>query len=316
VCMVTQEFAENNGLQLGDNLTLPLYFANHSVSPGYTFGYNQSGTNFSFTNAQGEPYPVFWEANYKIVGMYRYKALTSAPYGSSEMGIDMVIIPAKSVKISDENNIVDYGPMLGSTTSFRIPNGSIPEFDAAFQKIPESKLLRITYDDNGYEQVAGSLLQSKSIATLLCAAGLLSSVMIILLLLYFFIVKQKKRTAIERSMGMSRQQCRVSLVGGVMVLTIAAALTGISLGVMVTRQMDTFEAQRESSYNTEFSSWATEEVREELTRGIAAESNIAAIPLALGIFAFLVLFTCILSLVLVNRNLAVEPILLLSFRGE
>lgn len=315
VCMVTQEFAKNNDLQLGDRLTLPLYFANHTVSPGYTFGYNQSGINFSLANARGEPYPVFWEGDYEIVGIYNYNAVSSAPYGSSEMGMDMVIIPTKSVQASDENNIVDFGPMLASTTSFQIPNGSIAEFDAAFQKSPASKLLRITYDDNGYEQVAGSLQQTRSIATLLCAVGLLSAVVIILLLLYFFIIKQKKRTAIERSLGMSRRQCRVSLIGGIMVLTIAATLTGSIIGMIVANRMDAIGAESESTYSTEFSSWVAEEVSEELT-GSLAETGVAALPLALGVFAFLVLFTGSLSLILINRNLKIEPILLLSLRGE
>ncbi|MEG0166405.1 MAG: FtsX-like permease family protein, partial [Ruthenibacterium sp.] len=316
VCMVTQEFAKLNDLQLGDHLRLPLYFANHHVSPGYTFGYNRSGSNFSFANAQGERYPVFWESDYEIVGIYQYNASALSPSGSSEMGIDMVIIPTKSVKASDDSNISDYGPIHASTTSFQIPNGSIAKFDAAFQALPESKFLKIAYDDNGYEQVAGSLQQTKNIATLLCAVGLLSSIMIILLLLYFFIIRQKKRTAIERSLGMSRHQCRISLVGGIMVLTIAATLTGSIIGVVITDQMDEFGAQSESAYSMEFSSWATEEVREELTGAIEAESGIAAIPLAFGVFGFLVLLTCILSLFLVNKNLEAEPILLLSLRGE
>ena len=52
----------------------------------------------------------------------------------------------------------------------------------------------------------------------------------ILALLYFFVVKEKKRTAVERSLGMSKRQCRVSLLAGLMILTIIAAGVGAQLG--------------------------------------------------------------------------------------
>lgn len=44
------------------------------------------------------------------------------------MGFNEIIIPANSVKNSDKGNIVDYGPMTGSTASFQIANGTIPEY--------------------------------------------------------------------------------------------------------------------------------------------------------------------------------------------
>ena len=67
--------------------------------------------------------------------------------------------------------------------------------------------LQLTFDDNGYSKVVGGLENLRTAAIILFAAGLLSALAILVLLLYFFIVKQKKRTAIERSLGMSKNQC-------------------------------------------------------------------------------------------------------------
>lgn len=314
VCMVPEDFAKHNSLEVGDSLQLPLFFANYRTSPGFTFGYNFGAIDFSLANTQGDVYPVFWDAAYEIVGIYRYQGPNPDQAHISELGRDTVIIPSKSVQASDEQNIADFGPMLAYTTSFQIPNGSVAAFDSAFQKSGAGEFLEISYDDNGYEQIAENLRQTGSIAALLCMAGMLSAMIIILLLLYFFIVKQKKRTAIERGLGMSRRQCRVSLIGGIMGLAVVAVVLGSGVGLLAANQMESLGNEQESAYSTEFSSWVTEEANGDLASRLATEG--AALPLAAGISAFLLLFTLTLSVILVNRNLKTEPILLLSQREE
>ncbi len=89
-----------------------------------------------------QPYQPFWKVKYQIVGIYRFAGTQAVYSNSSETGRDEVIIPAKSVKAPDENNIVDYGPMQSGTASFQIPNGSISEFEEAFRKLPESAFLQ------------------------------------------------------------------------------------------------------------------------------------------------------------------------------
>lgn len=43
------------------------------------------------------------------------------------LGYNEIIIPSRSVKNSDADNILESGPMTGSTTSFRIANGVYPD---------------------------------------------------------------------------------------------------------------------------------------------------------------------------------------------
>lgn len=318
VCLITREFAQNNELVVGDTIILPLYFANYGSAPSFSFGYGFGGIYFSLLNAQGEFYPVFWEAEYEIAGIYRYSGgKTGGPNSQTEMARDMVIIPSKSVKASDENNIVDYGPMADTTTSFQISNGSIAEFEAAFNKsVPESSMLEITYDDNGYEQISGDLKSTRDIALLLGTIGLFSTLAILMLLLYFFVVKQKKRTAIERSLGMSPRQCRISIISSIMVLTVIATITGSIISSVLIQNVITLKEEEEASYSTMYSSWAQEEVTEELIDNSNTDIAVSSLLINLLVPALLLIFMLISSVILVNRNLSIEPILLLSTRGE
>ncbi len=318
VCLITSEFAQANKLSVGDALTLPLYFADYNMDPSYLFGYGFGGLSFSLLNARGELYPVFWEASYEIVGIYRYTGGKQGGYsGATEMARNMVILPSKSVKASDENNIVDFGPMQNTTTSFQIPNGSIDQFEAAFAKaVPESSLLEITYDDNGYEQISGDLKSTRQVAVLLGAIGLLSALSVLMLLLYFFVVKQKKRTAVERSLGMSRRQCGISIISGILLLTIAATAIGSIGGSLLIHKAWTSEGTDQAGYSMKYSNWVQNEADSELLESLDGDIPdqewlpFFAIPVLLSSFML------IASLLLVNRNLGVEPILLLSTRGD
>lgn len=318
VCLITSDFAQLNELTVGDTISLPLYFANYRTEPSFLFGYKGGALSFSLLNAQGEFYPVFWEADYKIVGTYRYSGVQGGGVlGGTEMARDMVIIPSKSVKASDENNIVDFGPMLDTTTSFQIPNGSIAKFQAAFNKaVPQSSLLKITYDDNGYEQISSDLKSTRNIAILLGTIGLFSTLAILMLLQYFFVIKQKKRTAIERSLGMSRRQCRVSLISGIMVLTVLATIAGSLGSSALMERMTTIEETNQIGYSTMFSNWAQEETDLGFIDKIDADIPVKSWYLNLAAPILLLSFMLISSIILVNRNLDIEPIMLLSTKGD
>ena len=58
---------------------------------------------------------------------------------------------------------------------------------------------------------------------MLCGIGFLAVMVIILLLLYFFIIRQKKRLAIERAMGAGKNQCRISMIGGMVLFVLVCS---------------------------------------------------------------------------------------------
>ena len=317
VCLVSEEFARKNGLSIGDKVELPLYGVNEKDSPHRTFGDGSGLRTFSLLNAQNRTYTPFWTAKYEIIGTYYSVGTYGKPAGSIEMALNLFLIPANSVKTDFAGNIVDSGPMQRATTSFQIPNGTIDDYMAAYNRNVPAEVrenLEITFDDNGYSQIIGGLLNMRYVAIILFAAGLLSALAILVLLLYFFIVKQKKRTAIERSLGMSKAQCRVSLMAGILVLALVASVIGVGIGaVLLQSDVLTGTAQSETEeIDTTFSIWAKgqTEVTEPETDATVPVAVYVFIPVCLLVFIFL------LSLVLVNRNLKTEPILLLSGKGE
>lgn len=317
VCLVSEEFARKNGLSIGDKVELPLYGVNEKDSPHRTFGDGSGLRTFSLLNAQNRAYTPFWTAKYEIIGTYYSVGTYGKPAGSIEMALNLFLIPANSVKADFAGNIVDSGPMQRATTSFQIPNGTVDNYITAYNRNVPAEVrenLEITFDDNGYSQIIGGLLNMRYVAIILFAAGLLSALAILVLLLYFFIVKQKKRTAIERSLGMSKAQCRVSLMAGILVLALVASVIGVGIGAVLLQSnvlTDTAQSETEE-IDTTFSIWAKgqTEVTEPETDATVPVAVYVFIPVCLLVFIFL------LSLVLVNRNLKTEPILLLSGKGE
>ena len=168
-----------------------------------------------------------------------------------------------------------------------------------------------------------SLNDSRDMAYLLLLGGILAALAIIALLLYFFVVKEKKRTAIERSLGMSKKQCRVSLLGGLAVLTAASVIVGTVLGTAalslvreepksasVAAEPGPEELDAQYKFSTKFSLWAK-------SRELAEDAEIEAeAPVTVYLIAPLGLCLLIgrLAWLLLQRSFGTDPIYLLSTR--
>lgn len=317
VCLVTPAFASKNLLDVGDKIPLSLVYSMYGTYPTmdglYTFG-----GKCSPLNAQGELYEPFWEDEYEIVGFYDIPYDEDFQYlwsSNHEILGDSIIIPAKSVEASDENNIAYYAPMNAGSTSFIIPNGTIEEFDKKLHEaVPEASKLSITYNDNGYTEVMDSLNNAKLSSIMLFFMALLAALAIVVLLLYFFVVKEKKRTAIERSLGMTKRQCRVSLVSGIVIAALTASLLGSIGGAVLMETVDFSTEEQEdfgSEYSLDYSMWAKVQSRAELEVEVPTPWAVyAAVPLALTAAVLA------LSVGMVDKSLGIEPIYLLSSKEE
>ncbi|MBN1776121.1 MAG: ABC transporter permease [Clostridiales bacterium] len=318
VCLISQEFAKMHGYEIGDTVPLSLYYADYRGSASQDFppdGLPMGNPNH-LLNAQGKSYEVFEAHDYTVVGIYN--EINKASYSS---GYDMagygVVIPAASVKNSVANNILDYGPMKGYNTVFRIPNGSVERYLERWGKYGVdagiSDKLEITIYDKGYTRIKEGLAQIKQVAFALFISGLLVTVLILLFFSNLFIGKQKKRTAIERSLGMDKRSCTVSLLSGVMAIVALGstlgsaagyALSGLAMGLLS-------ELSQWVTFSTEYSNWANSVGNaEEMLPATGTEGLLIAFLcgssvtlLALGI-----------SLVQIRSNLRSEPLKLLSTR--
>ena len=122
VCMLPQDLAQKNLLNVGDTVTVPLNMALYGTPPSYSEWTTYCNV-FSPLNAEGEPYASFWQAEYEIVGLY--KPMKDRIAERPDIASWMLILPKNSIDASDEDNIAYYGPMNSVTTSFMLPNGTI-----------------------------------------------------------------------------------------------------------------------------------------------------------------------------------------------
>jgi ABC-type antimicrobial peptide transport system, permease component len=309
VCLVSGSFARRNNLKIGDKITLPLYYANYRDSAGGAYGKGDAWINFNLLNAQGKAYPIFYKADYTIVG--QYISVGGENYSGYTLAGNEIIIPTKSVRASDKDNIVGYGPMKGYTTSFQIPNGSIEKYQKAFNKLGRDDL-DITFYDKGYTKLKAGLDNVKNMAFILFAAGLLATILILAFFCNLFIAKQKKRTAIERSLGISKWKCTYSMISGVILIVLIGSMIGSILGFFLTNTTaDAFSGQ--SYYNTEYTTGS-------ISNDASAQT---VIEYAHPVFAFsvvtwisIVFLAFLLSYSVVTSNLRCEPLELLSEKTQ
>ena len=162
VCLVSEEFARKNGLSIGDKVELPLYGVNEKDSPHRTFGDGSGLRTFSLLNAQNRAYTPFWTAKYEIIGTYYSVGTYGKPAGSIEMALNLFLIPANSVKADFAGNIVGSGPMQRATTSFQIPNGTIDDYMAAYNRNVPAEVRENSAFGTGDFGVAALLLHRKT----------------------------------------------------------------------------------------------------------------------------------------------------------
>ena len=310
VCLISQAFAKLNNLKVGDKIKLQLFFTDYEYSKVSVGSEGGGMSRLDILTPEGQKYDVFFESDYVIKGIYLYR---SSGWSLYELVTDEIIIPSASVPKEDVRNVIAEGPMQGYNASFQIENGGINDFYKEFSKLPEASLLEITFDDKGYERFSSQMNNMQTIAIIIFLVGFVSVIASSAFLLYSAIIRQRRRTAIERALGMSRRECRISLLTGIMILTIAAACAGGTIGGIATEKMLNAASLEEDYFSSMYSKGIAVNKDEEMS--IAANQNIvknsivfAVSAEVLGIFA--------MSLFLIGRNLKVNPIQLLGVREE
>lgn len=311
VCLIRKGFADLNDISVGDQLPLSLYYANYRVSSSQVFSPRGGGWIEEQLNAQGRRFEPFEEGLYTVVGIYE-EAIMKMFSAGYDMGRHAVVIPAASIQGSDANNIRGYGPMRGYNTSFQIPNGAIDAFMAAWNAQGVDGL-DITFYDRGYTQLKAGFDKVRGIALALLVAGIVIVVLILLFFCHLFIGKQKKRTAIERSLGMSKKQCAISLLSGILIIALAGGAVGSAAGYFLTggateRLVD---QSKEDAYDTSFSSWVN---TGDNKAAFETDTQKSSPLLCVGVGAFILLASACIATVYVRGNLKIEPLILLSTR--
>lgn len=275
VCLISKRFSDLNGLQVGDTIELPLYFAEYQL-PGCKLTWTFYGGFYIVTpdvtpglrssflvNEEGKTLEPFQTKEYRVKGIYTYTlndAQTVSGYG---LGANEIIIPKASVTENYEDHILQDGPIKGYNTSFAIPNGTTEEFLEAFYQIPESEKFQITFYDNGYSQFEKGIRQIRTVAVILFIAGLAASLGVIAFILYFMVVQQKRQIMIEKALGLSFRECLTSMLVGILLLAGISGICGTTLGVKLNESVQKEILNDQEVFSTEYTKGAqgqTEEV--------------------------------------------------------
>lgn len=305
VCLVSDVFAQREGLAIGDELSLALQYANYRRTAGRAFSTNTAAA-FTLINAKGEIYPIFEEGNYKIVGMYGGQTGLRDEYG---LGYNEIIIPSRSVKNSDADNILESGPMMGSNTSFRIANGTIDEYMEKWNRL-QIPNVEITFYDRGYSELEANINNMKYMARLLIVMGVSMVLMVLGYFSWLFILKQKERTAVERCLGFRKWHSFVSLFYGIFLLILVGSVCGSVAGSYLAGEVEG-KMNREAYYDKTFGNSMgtdagemTEEPFEQTEPLQAAAECALAIVTAGTVIAFVEIYV----------NLCKEPMKMLAGR--
>ena len=307
VCLVSEVFAKREGLVIGDQLPLALQYANYRRTAGRSFATNTAAA-FTLVNAKGEIYPIFEEGNYKIVGMYGGQSGLRDEYG---LGYNEIIIPSRSVKHSDVDNILESGPMAGSNTSFRIENGTIDEYMEKWNKL-QIPNVEITFYDRGYSELEANINNMKYIARLLIVMGVTMVLMVLAYFSWLFILKQKERTAVERCLGFRKRHSFVSLFSGIFLLILVGSVCGSVAGSYLSGEI-AGKLERKTYYDKTFGNSAgtdagdMDEASYERVDPLKASAECALVIVAVG---------TMISAVGIYANLRKEPMKMLAGRRE
>ncbi len=311
VCLVSQNFAELNHFKVGDSFELQFYFIDYKNPVNQViYSSGEGGLSVFQLQPDGKPYDIFQTAEYKIVGIYSYSVV--ATDNQYTLGTNQIFIPSASV-VEKKENIYETGPMQGYNTSFRIKNGSINQAIEKLNQLPESEFLKFQFYDDGYEQVASGLQGTKIIAGVLFIVGLALALGVIVFILYFMIIKQKRRIAIERALGTSKRQCIISLMSGIIILTVMALSLGVAIGDTLATKVQKMAVNQTESFDTTYTVGMDSKNMNTIELDIDDSKIIICEGLTVVGGTSLVI---ILSLYLILQNLKEAPIYLLGRRDN
>lgn len=249
VCLIPKYLASQLQLKVGEHLRLPLLYASYGETPAENFGINRGGFGFVPLNADGKMYEVFDDQTYEVVGIYD---VTSNPAGDYALSAIEVFIPYNAVKGSWDNHIVSYRPMSAANTTFEIANGSIEEFLEQWNEQEFAKELEVTFYDKGYSEFERGIESRKMMSNIFLISGVMLSVLILIFFCNLFIMGQKQRIAVERVLGLTRRECCISALTGLLLVAVTGIVMGSFFGWILTKYVSG-QMNNPVSYDTLYS---------------------------------------------------------------
>ncbi len=304
VCLASKTFMENNGLSLGDQIQVRLLYMDTRWSAGYRFELEGGYSVGALLDAEGNLLEPFEMSAYTVVGIY------NTTVGDTDLsfrsGADELIVPMNSIKERSGKNLTACGPMTDATTSFQIPNGTIDEFLAAWEKYG-TKDLEFTFYDRGYTQLKAGIDNMKNFSLFLLTAGVILMGLLLVFYSYLFVTKQMARTVVERSLGMTRAQCRWSILSGFILIVLIGSMAGAAGGIHLSRSVSVKNAAPDY-YNSAYSVGKAVDINEIVVEEMPLRNGIG---IAVCCSFLITAAGTMIALARMNRSLKQEPMQIL-----
>jgi hypothetical protein len=216
-CVISRQFAEENGLAVGDTLNFKL---------GDKLFEQYKG--FGAVAATKERYePAKTDVTLEIVGIYTDIDSPEAQSREPHWGysVSTVFVP-KSLLPVDESGLAEHEFAPGEF-SFKIGNAwDIPAFLEESAPVLEEMGLTLIFHDGGWSGISAGFLAAQKLSMIKLAALTASSVAATVFVVYLFIGRRKREYAVMRALGTPRGASARSLLVPLMALSIVSVLAG------------------------------------------------------------------------------------------
>ena len=191
LCMVSTEFAVQNGLAVGDTLSLDFYQVQFASATSAADGYAAVSRIFGNYALPGTT-PITERGEYTVVGLFRTESWEDSGYAISP---NTVIIPSGTLQNTYYRGSIDGVAII-------LPNGNTAPFLAEAESMGLSHLFEI--DDGGYASVMPAVqsMEQASVKVFFMCGGLFLLTVVFLLLLLTY--TQRTDGRIKLRLGESR----------------------------------------------------------------------------------------------------------------
>lgn len=236
VCILNERLAAENGLEVGDSITLNMYLGDLGL-PYQEFG---RGINVS-ADFYFDTTPIGETAEYTIVGTYRSPDLWT-DVGENEYGLspNTVIVPKSSVGTGLEySNGILFNTVV-------LQNGKQEDFaDLAAETEYRGQF---TYHDQGYSDIAGNFHNYDALARQVLTVGAAVYTVILLLFLLLFPGTQGKAVMTMESLGATRVNRFVHVMQSAAIVVGPATVLGGGIGMLLWQSvLDALQASAETT---------------------------------------------------------------------
>jgi hypothetical protein len=209
VCLVSRQFAEHNGLSVGD--TLPLRMYNSVLSKASITYYAGDGagyvTQFFWLPSWYHPgLEISEPVRYTIVGIFNTLTAETGHYAITP---NTVIIPDKSVGTLGGEPVARFEalpvseiPLLAD--GMIVPNGKVEETKALINGIADGYGNMLRFYEQGFETILTALRNLRFALSWVLALSVTGWATVVFMFAMFYVARKQKETAVLYAIGVSR----------------------------------------------------------------------------------------------------------------